>query len=131
MIVSGNIERVCNPVTGNKQDGTQWVRQDFVIVLDGGGNYPDRVLVTAFGERVGDVQRLTTGQHVTAHIDLKVTDYNGRLFNNVNLFRFEDAQQATQQPQPQQPQPQPQPQPARVNINPQPSPFAGSDQLPF
>lgn len=114
MKVQGTIERVYNPATGNKQDGTQWVRQEFIIVLDGGGNYPDRMVVAAFGERVADVQRLTVGQHVTALIDFKVNERDGRCFNNLNLYKFEEeatAPQPTATPQQQTPfvnNPQPQ-----------------------
>ncbi len=99
MKVSGTIESVTNQVTGAKQDGTSWVKQEFTIALDGGGNYPDRLLVTAFGERVADVQGLRPGQHVTALIDFKVSEFNGRQYNNVNLYKFE----TEAQPQPAQP----------------------------
>ena len=88
MRIAGTISKVLNPVTGTKADGGQWVKQEFIITLDGGGNYPDVMVITAFGDRVNDVQRLAIGQHVTALIDLKCREYNGRHFTNINLYKF-------------------------------------------
>lgn len=92
MKITGHIERVCNPKTGAKADGTSWVKQEFVLRLDGGGDYPDKLLVTAFGERVEAVQSLTPEQHVTAFVDCKVSEWNGKMYNNINLFKFADEQ---------------------------------------
>ena len=87
------------------------------------------MVVAAFGERVADVQQVKVGQHVTALIDFKVNERDGRCFNNLNLYKFEEEATAPQ------PASTPQQQTPFVN-NPQPQTPAPAipkqdDGLPF
>lgn len=80
---------ICDPTSGTSKAGKEWTKQEFIVSLDGGGNYPDELVVAAFGdEKMAIVQHLTVGQHVELLIDTRAQEYNGRYFNSVSLYRI-------------------------------------------
>ena len=64
------------------------------------GNYPNSLVITAFGDRVEKLNTLRVGDYVTARFDTQVREYNGRAFNNITLYDITQPQ-AQAQPQPQ------------------------------
>ena len=85
--------------TGTSQSGKAWQKREFIIE-ETVGNYPNSLVITAFGDRVEKLNTLRVGDYVTARFDTQVREYNGRAFNNITLYDIT-------QPQPQaQPQPQ-------------------------
>lgn len=90
--------------SGTSKSGNVWQKVDFVIEEEG-GNYPNSMVITAFGERVEKLNTVRVGDRVTARFDTQAREYNGRYFNNITLYDFAQPQQAQQaQPQPQQAQ---------------------------
>lgn len=125
MIFNGVIKEILAPVSGSKADGTQWAKRGVVIEAVNQGQYPDTVVAFAFGDRASMLDTLAQGDAVTAYIDLKATQYNGKWFLNANVFRIEKAAQGAQQPIQ---QPLQQPQPVQQSTIPQ-QPYGG--ELPF
>lgn len=125
MIFNGVIKEILAPVSGSKADGTQWTKRGVVIEAINQGQYPDTVVAFAFGDRASMLDTLAQGDAVTAYIDLKATQYNGKWFLNANVFRIEKG--AQQQPT-QQPLQQAAPQPVQQSTIP-PQPYGG--ELPF
>ena len=122
MKISGTIKLICNPVSGTSKAGKDWTKQEFVVTLDGGGNYPDEICVSAFGEKIEIVQNMTVGQHVDLLVDTRAQEYNGRYFNSVSLYRI-----GGDTPQPQQAD-----LPAPVTVDPVPVfEQSADDGLPF
>ena len=97
--------------TGTSQSGKAWQKREFIIE-ETVGNYPNSLVITAFGDRVEKLNTLRVGDYVTARFDTQVREYNGRAFNNITLYDITQPQaQAQQQPQaymgaPQQAMPQ-------------------------
>ena len=83
--------------TGTSQSGKAWQKREFIIE-ETVGNYPNSLVITAFGDRVEKLNTLRVGDYVTARFDTQVREYNGRAFNNITLY---DITQAQAQPQPQ------------------------------
>lgn len=71
------------------------------MIEEEGGNYPNSMVITAFGDRVEKLNTLRVGDYVTARFDTQAREYNGRYFTNITLYDFAQPQLA-QQPQPQQ-----------------------------
>ena len=98
--------------TGTSQSGKAWQKREFIIE-ETVGNYPNSLVITAFGDRVEKLNTLRVGDYVTARFDAQVREYNGRAFNNITLYDITQPQaQAQPQPQaymgaPQQAMPQP------------------------
>lgn len=128
--------------TGTSQSGKEWQKREFIIE-ETVGNYPNSLVITAFGDRVEKLNTLRVGDYVTARFDTQVREYNGRAFNNITLYditqpqvQAQPMQQAyigePQQAMPQQYQAAPaqpyQPMPAQPMQQPQ---GQRGDDLPF
>ena len=84
--------------TGTSQSGKAWQKREFIIE-EKVGNYPNSLVITAFGDRVEKLNTLRVGDYVTARFDTQAREYNGRAFNNITLY---DITQPQSQAQPQQ-----------------------------
>lgn len=113
MEITGTITTMYNLQSGTSKAGNAWQKRD-VIVEEAGGQYPNSIAVTAFGDRVEKLNTFKVGDLVTVKFDAKAKDYNGRAYNNINLYDISLAQAQQQQQnvaaaaQPTQAQPQPQ-----------------------
>lgn len=87
---------------GTSQSGKAWQKREFIIE-ETVGNYPNSMVITAFGDRVEKLNTLRVGDYVTARFDTQAREYNGRAFNNITLY---DITQPQAQAQPQQQMPQ-------------------------
>lgn len=112
MEITGVVKSVMPTQTGTSQSGKAWQKREFIIE-ETVGNYPNSLVITAFGDRVEKLNTLRVGDCVTARFDTQVREYNGRAFNNITLYDITQPQaQAQPQPQaymgaPQQAMPQP------------------------
>lgn len=115
---------ICNPTSGTSKAGKEWHKQEFVVSLDGGGNYPDEMVIAAFGDKIEIVEGFTVGQHVDLLVDARAQEFNGRYYNSVNLYRMAENGQAQDAAQTAVPATQPQAAPA-------PTTLEFDDGLPF
>lgn len=83
---------------GTSQSGKAWQKREFIIE-ETVGNYPNSMVITAFGDRVEKLNTLRVGDYVTARFDTQAREYNGRVFNNITLY---DITQPQAQAMPQQ-----------------------------
>ena len=95
MEITGVVKSVMPTQTGTSQSGKAWQKREFIIE-ETVGNYPNSLVITAFGDRVEKLNTLRVGDYVTARFDTQVREYNGRAFNNITLY---DITQAQAQPQ--------------------------------
>ena len=84
--------------TGTSQSGKAWQKREFIIE-ETVGNYPNSLVITAFGDRVEKLNTLQVGDYVTARFDTQVREYNGRAFNNITLYDITHQQEQAQQMQ--------------------------------
>ena len=84
--------------TGTSQSGKAWQKREFIIE-ETVGNYPNSLVITAFGDRVEKLNTLQVGDYVTARFDTQVREYNGRAFNNITLYDITQPQAQSQQMQ--------------------------------
>ena len=99
MEITGVVKSVMPTQTGTSQSGKAWQKREFIIE-ENVGNYPNSLVITAFGDRVEKLNTLRVGDCVTARFDTQVREYNGRAFNNITLYDITQPQ-AQAQPQPQ------------------------------
>ena len=97
MEITGVVKSVMPTQTGTSQSGKAWQKREFIIE-ENVGNYPNSLVITAFGDRVEKLNTLRVGDCVTARFDTQVREYNGRAFNNITLY---DITQPQAQAQPQ------------------------------
>lgn len=100
MEITGVVKSVMPTQNGTSKSGKEWQKREFIIE-ETVGNYPNSMVITAFGDRVEKLNTLRVGDRVTARFDTQAREYNGRYFTNITLYDFAQPQLA-QQPQPQQ-----------------------------
>ena len=98
MEITGVVKSVMPTQNGTSQSGKAWQKREFIIE-ETVGNYPNSMVITAFGDRVEKLNTLRVGDYVTARFDTQAREYNGRAFNNITLY---DITQPQAQAMPQQ-----------------------------
>lgn len=124
MEVQGNITWVGEKQTGTSQSGKQWSKKPFEVEYIG-GQYPKRVVFDCFDTNIMD--KLQVGLIVQVKFDITTHEYNGRRFNNLQIWTNDGLhavgkvnggqQQAQQQQSQQQASAQPAPQQQQNNNN--------------
>lgn len=84
--------------TGTSQSGKAWQKREFIIE-ETVGNYPNSLVITAFGDRVEKLNTLRVGDYVTVRFDTQAREYNGRAFNNITLYDITQPQAQAQSQQ--------------------------------
>lgn len=99
MEITGVVKSVMPTQNGTSQSGKAWQKREFIIE-ETVGNYPNSMVITAFGDRVEKLNTVRVGDRVTARFDTQAREYKGRAFNNITLYDITQPQpQAVQQPQ--------------------------------
>ncbi|MEM9836078.1 MAG: DUF3127 domain-containing protein [Bacteroidota bacterium] len=78
--------------TENKTDTFR--AREFVIEVDGGGNYPQFVKFQCVQDRTTIVDDVNEGDQIKVHFDLRGREWQGKYFTNLNAWRVESQQPA-------------------------------------
>jgi hypothetical protein len=80
-----------------------------VLVINTGGDYPQTIPVEFTKDKVDVLAGLREGQKVTAHVNLRGNEYNGKYYANIQGWKLDngEAQSAPSSPAPKHPEPQP------------------------
>lgn len=132
----GTIAFMSEVQSGMSQNGNPWYRQTIVVDIAGYNGSYRKLALQASGNIVGDLEDFMVGDKVEVSYQVAAREYNGKWYNNVDLYRIdpEEAKVAEAAPQYQQ-----QPTPSRrrprrdttplvppgANLNPQ------NDDLPW
>lgn len=95
--------------SGVSQNGTPWANQQVIFDVPGYNGSFRKVLVVAGTDRVQDLQNLPVGSRVEFGYQVRAREYNGKWYNNVELYSINPApaaqpQQGAQNAVPQAPQ---------------------------
>ena len=112
--------------SGMSQNGNPWYRQTIVVDVAGYNGSYRKVALQASGNVVGELQKASVGSKVEISYQVSAREWNGKWYNNVDLFKVEflDAampqmQQQTAPAYPQNPQFPQYPQQQMPQVNPQ------------
>ena len=104
--------------SGTSQKGNPWYRQTIVVDVAGFNGSYRKVALQASGNVVGDLDGAVIGDKVEISYQVTAREWNGKWYNNVDLYKVEFLEPQLQQPvapaYPQNPQFPQQPQ-----VNPQ------------
>ena len=87
--------------SGTSQNGNPWYRQTIVVNVDGYRGSFRPIAVQASGKVVGDLEVAMVGDKVEISYEVTGREYQGRWYNNVDLYKVEFLEPAM--PQMQQP----------------------------
>ena len=71
---------------GLSQQGTKWAKQSFCAV--DGNRFPNEMLFDLFNEKIPETE-LAVGQHVDVHYSVRTREYNGRVYNEINVWKID------------------------------------------
>lgn len=70
--------------TGTGSNG-EWRRQDIIVETE--GQYPKKVCISIWGERIND-QQLQVGNTLVIDFDAESREYNGRWYTDLKAWRI-------------------------------------------
>lgn len=75
--------------SGTSQSGNPWYRQTIVVDVAGYNGSYRKVALQASGNVVGDLEGAQIGDKVEISYQVTAREYNGRWYNNVDLYKVE------------------------------------------
>lgn len=85
----GRLVQVLEEVSGVGKTGNSWKKQSFVVELDGSSTYPKKVCLTAWGDKVDTLKRLTIGDRISAAFDVESREYQGRWYTDLKAWKID------------------------------------------
>ena len=86
MEVKGKLVKKLDLETGISKAGKEWKKQS--IVIDTGNDFNNEVCISAFGDKVGQMNKLEVGMEVSVLCNVYSREYNGRYFHNIDGYFF-------------------------------------------
>lgn len=120
--ITGKVEILLPVQQGVSQSGKEWMKQDVVLLTDG-GQYPRHIAATIMGKERIDKFALQVGETITCHLDIDAREFKDRWFNSINIWKVDRDGQASTPVQQGVTHQQP--------VQPQTPPQGDSDDLPF
>ena len=88
MKITGKISQVLPLQEGVSQQGARWRKQSIVVVEDDANiAFPNEMVLDLFNDRIPETP-LTVGQHVDVHFGIRTREYNGKVYNDVNVYKL-------------------------------------------
>ena len=133
--LEGTLRQKLGVQSGTSARGA-WAKQEFILEYPD-GNFTAQACFTAWGQdKVQELAKYQVGDRVKVSFNLKSREYNGRWYNDLQIWRIAPAGAASAAPQaPASPAYQPAPQNAPAYQAPAPTledmPGEDADDLPF
>jgi len=84
--ISGKIVKILAEQSGTGKNGV-WKKQDFVI--ETAEQFPKKVCISAWGDKVDQLQSLSEGEEVRVAINVESREYNDRWYTDVKAWKIE------------------------------------------
>jgi single-strand DNA-binding protein len=85
--IQGTIVKIGQAANVSKTDKPFMKRELWLEIPD--GNYPQTCCLEATQDRCDILDRVAEGEAVTVHFSIRGKEYNGRVFNSLNLWKIE------------------------------------------
>ncbi len=109
--LEGTLRQKLGVQSGTSARG-QWAKQEFILEFPD-GNFTAQACFTAWGqEKVAELDKYQVGDKVKVSFNLKSREYNGRWYNDLQIWRIAPAGAAQQPAAPAQPAYRPESAPA-------------------
>ena len=88
MKISGKITRVMPLQEGQNQQGGQWRKLTIVVMEDDPSiMFPNEMALDLFNDKI-PATPLSVVQHVDVFFGIRTREYNGKVYNDINVFRL-------------------------------------------
>lgn len=92
--ITGQVVQILDEQSGEGRNGP-WRKQEFILETE--GQYPNSICVVQWGDDI-DKFGVQEGERLTAHIDIRSREYQGRWYTDVKAWRVEREQAAGEGP---------------------------------
>ena len=135
--IEGTLRQKLTPQKGTSARG-EWSKQEFILEFPD-GNYTSQACFTAFGQdKVAELDKYQVGDKVKVSFNLRSREFNGRWYNDLQIWRVSPAGAAPAQqnaspaaPAPVAPAYAPAQQAPAPTIDDMPADSVDQDDLPF
>jgi|TARA_R110001583_G_scaffold64962_3_gene187907 hypothetical protein len=86
MQVTGTLIKKLELETGTSKAGKEWQKQS--IVIDTGEEFNNIVCVSAFGDKVKDIERLDIDMTINVMCNVYSREYKGKYYHNIEGWKF-------------------------------------------
>ncbi|QDP46682.1 MAG: hypothetical protein Unbinned6316contig1000_26 [Prokaryotic dsDNA virus sp.] len=86
MEITGNLKKILPLENGVSKAGKEWKKQSCLIETD--NEYNPIVCVSAFGEKVNDLNKLVVGYPVSILCNVYSREYNGKYYTSIDGYWF-------------------------------------------
>ena len=126
---TGTVTQLIEETGISQKTGEPWRRQT-VVIEETDVQYPQAIVAQLTRDTLDQVSK---GQTITAHLSFGKTEYNGRFYNNIRLWRITPVTGQSAAPESPQPVPQKATQQTRQQATPVQAPLIppATDDLPF
>ena len=74
--------------TGTSKSGNTWQKQTIVVSRENVNAPYDKVALSVFGDKVNDSERCRVGDKVEITYSISASEFNGKWYNNVSLYKI-------------------------------------------
>ena len=88
MRLQGKISLLLPLQEGVSSQGAKWRKQSIVVMEDDANiAFPNEMVFDLFNDKIPETQ-LTVGQRVDVHFGIRTREYNGKVYNDVNVVKL-------------------------------------------
>lgn len=93
MEITGKIIQKLDKQGGSSARG-EWKKQEFIIETQ--DKFPKKVCITAWAEKVDDLERFSINDDVKLSVNIESREYNGRWYTDIRFWKIEPLGAAAQ-----------------------------------
>jgi len=95
--ITGKLIQVQPEQTGAGKNGTNWVKQDFIIET-AAEQYPKKICFSAWGDKMQILKTLNPGTQINVAFDIESREFNGKWYTNLKAWKIAPAGSAPSAP---------------------------------
>jgi len=84
--ISGKLVKMLNLQTGTGKNGN-WQKQEFV--LETPDQYPKKICISAWGDKVDDIARFSIGDNLKVSVNIESREYNEKWYTDCRAWKIE------------------------------------------
>ena len=85
--LSGKLIKKLPEVTGTGKNGSNWIKQEFVLETQ--DQYPKKVCMSVWGDKTQDLAPVQEGEIVKVQFNVESREYNERWYTEIRAYRLD------------------------------------------
>jgi hypothetical protein len=85
--LSGKLIKKLPEVTGTGKNGTNWIKQEFVLETQ--DQYPKKICMSVWGDKTQDLAPVQEGEIVKVQFNVESREYNERWYTEIRAYRLD------------------------------------------